>query len=324
MRIKRSYFYLFIILIAINSCSKAGGGPPPAPGPTTPEPTKPSIDPTKETPTNPPVGKIDEAAGFFVEVLGEGRASFNMHKNLETFDEPCKLGASDKIIDCYVEGTEAAFYERPMSLHFHVPSTMCTYMVASPFYFVNRKTKLQTATIVKQAEIEKKKVVADATPPKTKADRNGTRLPEDWRPIDEDGAYAARLGIDVSRTIEDFRDYWVSKAGAAARKADWGRTWRKWARRTADDLRQPARSRAGGGIGSDLAEAGQLAASRLREKRESSGDFRLQSGFGIGAETTGAGTLIRQNNHVSGPLVPAGHDGDDTVGDDRRLAGRVR
>ena len=152
MRIKRSYFYLFIILIAINSCSKAGGGPPPAPGPTTPEPTKPSIDPTKETPTNPPVGKIDEAAGFFVEVLGEGRASFNMHKNLETFDEPCKLGASDKTIDCYVEGTEAAFYERPMSLHFHVPSTMCTYMVASPFYFVNRKTKLQTATIVKYTD----------------------------------------------------------------------------------------------------------------------------------------------------------------------------
>ena len=183
------------------------------------------------------------------------------------------------------------------------------------------ETETETET---EAEIEKKKVVADATPPKTKADRNGTRLPEDWRPIDEDGAYAARLGIDVSRTIEDFRDYWVSKAGAAARKADWGRTWRKWARRTADDLRQPARSRAGGGIGSDLAEAGQLAASRLREKRESSGDFRLQSGFGIGAETTGAGTLIRQNNHVSGPLVPAGHDGDDTVGDDRRLAGRVR
>lgn len=72
----------------------------------------------------------------------------------------------------------------------------------------------------------------------------GSRLPLDWRPSNEDTAYAADLGLDPQRIAADFTDYWHAKPGAAARKTSWPLTWRTWCRREAD--RRPA-ARANGG-----------------------------------------------------------------------------
>lgn len=34
----------------------------------------------------------------------------------------------------------------------------------------------------------------------------------------------------AQRETENFKDYWLAKAGAAARKVDWSRCWKKWIR----------------------------------------------------------------------------------------------
>ncbi|MFT9115238.1 MAG: hypothetical protein ABF443_14225 [Acetobacter malorum] len=73
------------------------------------------------------------------------------------------------------------------------------------------------------------------TPKKT--DPRGTRLPEDWEPTDEMRSYALSLNLNPTDVGENFRDYWVSAAGAKARKADWTATWRGWCRREAERKR---------------------------------------------------------------------------------------
>lgn len=71
----------------------------------------------------------------------------------------------------------------------------------------------------------------------------GTRLPEDWQPSPEllDWADADCPGVDVKDQTDRFTDYWLAKAGAAARHVDWERTWKNWIRRARDELdkRQP-------------------------------------------------------------------------------------
>jgi uncharacterized protein YdaU (DUF1376 family) len=64
----------------------------------------------------------------------------------------------------------------------------------------------------------------------------GTRLepgwiiPDDWRTWAID--YRPDLTPEnIDREALVFRDYWHSKAGADARKADWPATWRNWIRR---------------------------------------------------------------------------------------------
>jgi nicotinamide mononucleotide adenylyltransferase len=35
----------------------------------------------------------------------------------------------------------------------------------------------------------------------------------------------------IKSTADQFRDYWIAKAGAGATKLDWEATWRNWVRR---------------------------------------------------------------------------------------------
>lgn len=61
-----------------------------------------------------------------------------------------------------------------------------------------------------------------------------TRLPADWQPTADLVAYAAERGLDVRAVTENFRDYWMARAGEKGRKADWPATWRMWVRRDAE------------------------------------------------------------------------------------------
>lgn len=87
---------------------------------------------------------------------------------------------------------------------------------------------------------------AQAQPTATDKDDNasksngtrGLRLPADWRPSAADIAWqrGEQIGDDEARReTEKFRDYWHSRAGAAARKLDWSLTWRNWIRKAIDD-----------------------------------------------------------------------------------------
>jgi hypothetical protein len=72
---------------------------------------------------------------------------------------------------------------------------------------------------------------------KTKKDQKhcaiASRLPEDWEPSDDDIAFCKtkRPDLNVRDVADEFRDYWVSVAGAKGKKQDWPATWRNWVRR---------------------------------------------------------------------------------------------
>ncbi len=61
----------------------------------------------------------------------------------------------------------------------------------------------------------------------------GSRLPADWVCPEEWAAYcrSERPELDATVVACNFADYWHSKAGAGARKADWLATWRSWVRK---------------------------------------------------------------------------------------------
>ena len=68
---------------------------------------------------------------------------------------------------------------------------------------------------------------------------NGSRLPADWVLPKAWGEWALSeahgwSAEQVRKTSERFKDYWISKAGRDAVKADWQATWRNWVRREAE------------------------------------------------------------------------------------------
>ncbi len=61
----------------------------------------------------------------------------------------------------------------------------------------------------------------------------GTRLPEGWQPDPTDTLKLSREfpGFNLAAELDNFRDYWTAKAGAAATKMDWNATYRIWMRK---------------------------------------------------------------------------------------------
>ena len=69
----------------------------------------------------------------------------------------------------------------------------------------------------------------------------GSRIPDDFAPSPALMQYARDQGVsDVTRMLEDFRDFWSAKAGKEAVKLDWSATWRMWARKAGDADKEKA------------------------------------------------------------------------------------
>lgn len=64
--------------------------------------------------------------------------------------------------------------------------------------------------------------------------KQSTRLREDWFLPNTWGDWALKQGFDrktIEEQAEQFKDYWIAKAGKDARKIDWYATWRVWMRK---------------------------------------------------------------------------------------------
>lgn len=95
----------------------------------------------------------------------------------------------------------------------------------------NQNQTLKEKEESKDSSKEKKEIGSGHHPhSQAKANGAGTRLLVDWQPDLEEREYAQRLGLNPDIVADTFRDYWIGKAGAAARKADWHATWRNWCR----------------------------------------------------------------------------------------------
>lgn len=94
----------------------------------------------------------------------------------------------------------------------------------------NQKPELEPEA--RKKEDSKKEVILSPKAPKP---QNGSRLSAEWALPKAWGEWAlenvAGSTVETIRSqAEQFRDYWVGKAGAGARKADWEATWRNWMR----------------------------------------------------------------------------------------------
>src|SRR5690606_23131 len=63
-----------------------------------------------------------------------------------------------------------------------------------------------------------------------------SRLPADWKLPDEWEAWALTeqpswTPEGIRHVADSFRDYWIAKGGAGARRVDWQAPWRNWVRR---------------------------------------------------------------------------------------------
>jgi len=77
-------------------------------------------------------------------------------------------------------------------------------------------------------------------------------LPVDWEPSAELRSYATERGVDPSKLLEDFKDYWTAGTGSRERRtvSGWEQTWRQRVRDCADRGRYPLGGRpAASGMG---------------------------------------------------------------------------
>jgi hypothetical protein len=77
---------------------------------------------------------------------------------------------------------------------------------------------------------------------KVSREARASRLPDNWEPDSELISWfrAERPDLNLAATVDGFRDYWHSQPGANARKLDWRKTFKNWARNQRAINRTPA------------------------------------------------------------------------------------
>lgn len=97
--------------------------------------------------SNPPVGVVDDSAGFYVRAQQSAKYTYYTHRGSESgttaptysgsfdWDQDCVAEEGDDVM-CYVEAAEYDLWYHGYSMQFNVPSDMCTYFeVRLPWYY---------------------------------------------------------------------------------------------------------------------------------------------------------------------------------------------
>lgn len=145
-------------------------------------------------------------------------------------------------------------FSKPSFYTIHVPQTLADQATvaesatvaqqATPMPLADQATVAQQATVADQAtstvaqQARGKELTSEQTITTTQRNR-GSRLSADWSLPKTWGEWAVQEFSDwtperVRRVADQFRDYWISKAGKDAMKTDWQATWRNWVRREAE------------------------------------------------------------------------------------------
>ncbi|WP_218972767.1 hypothetical protein [Neopusillimonas maritima] len=101
----------------------------------------------------------------------------------------------------------------------------------------SRNVTLDKDTDKEEEKRESSSPAAQPNPTLTKSNTpKAARLPTDWQLPDEWAQWAMEqhpglTPAGVKYIADSFRDYWLAKGGADARKVDWQATWRNWVRR---------------------------------------------------------------------------------------------
>lgn len=165
-----------------------------------------------------------------------------------------------------------------------------------------------------ESESELKKEKLTASPKK------GSRLPPDWVPSQADLSFATSQNMtpeETRREADQFRDFWISKAGAGGRKLDWPATWRTWCRNRRGSG-QAGKSAANGNGSKPTGMAGILA----ERRRHAANPNDVSSGGGILQPDDGLlGIWINPGQSDSGPASGGIRDDPSDLGQVRGMGG---
>lgn len=101
--------------------------------------------------------------------------------------------------------------------------------------------------------------------------KNGSRLSDEWVLPKAWGEWALE-NVDgmtsefIRSQADQFRDYWIGKAGAGARKNDWEATWRNWMRKAAERLPRGSPQSAPDQKPRNIAEASARLVAKMKEQ----------------------------------------------------------
>ena len=93
-----------------------------------------STDPT-DPGNNPTPGVVDDGAGFYVRYVTNTKYFYDLHKDATGFGTACSAVANESV-QCFMEAPELDMNFNGVTLQFNVPSSMCTYLRFSPYYFI--------------------------------------------------------------------------------------------------------------------------------------------------------------------------------------------
>jgi hypothetical protein len=111
------------------------------------EEVAPSTDTGSSDVSNPPVGVVDDSAGFYVRARQSSDYTYYTHRATQSGTTPATYAGSfdwtrecvaelGDDITCFVEGAEFDLWHFGYTLQYNVPSNMCTYVgVRMPFYY---------------------------------------------------------------------------------------------------------------------------------------------------------------------------------------------
>jgi hypothetical protein len=133
MRGLRWTFYILVLSQAFGACGKL------------------TTEEDASSVSNPPVGVVDDSAGFYVRYVNNSNYTYYMHRggtdtassvaHSDSYDYTleCKIaeGETDiKDIVCYLETDELDLYFNGVELQHNVPSGMCSYLqILMPWYY---------------------------------------------------------------------------------------------------------------------------------------------------------------------------------------------
>lgn len=92
---------------------------------------------SETTTENPPVGTVDDTAGFYVRHITTSNYTYVTHAGDSTFSEECKAESGEDIT-CITEAKELDLYYNGIQIQYNIPSTLCSYVRFQPFYYFAR------------------------------------------------------------------------------------------------------------------------------------------------------------------------------------------
>jgi hypothetical protein len=97
-------------------------------------------------PDNPTPGVVDDTAGLYVRYVANANYTYDLHKGATGFNTTC-TATQDQSVDCFLDAEELDLCFHGVKLQYNVPSTLCTYVRFSSYFFLRYPVETSPTTV---------------------------------------------------------------------------------------------------------------------------------------------------------------------------------